>query len=506
MILKRKFLLLILLCWPLAGIAYDTETITETNTITEGTKTVNEITTIIKPRAPELAALIEAAGDVEKKGSIKKASEALMNACKELETYYKDIETVDKNIVTAKMAECEKALEEAKCTPVTSKCPDGTTGTTPPNCRCIDDENYTYDPVKNECVVNRLKELEEAYKAAKEKEQSLANRTLTAVTTAATGIGGMELAMGLAQQSADAAADQDMAAYLATFRCTYGNTVQVKGGPEVVELPGGNDPEMMSLRSEYFALAADLKERKEALGMKPGIESEEILDKSQMGLYDDESLPITTGAYGSLYRAKMLESIEDQEKIDAERQASENRVIAGGVLVGAGTLIGVIGNSMINGKLNELIKSKKCKNLEAEYNNQTTALKDLQRCLRSAGVKDVDKLTMSYLAPFMPSVLSVSSINCSTDLAQGKGKPATTLFMGVNTKSNDRGTIILNKLIASFGKEATGKLIGTSTLNETYAANVIETALSNVEIRFESAMNADQENGCNTSVIMEKVK
>ena len=38
----------------------------------------------------------------------------------------------------------------------------------------------------------RIEELQKAYKAAKEKEQSLANRTLTAVTTAAMGIGGME--------------------------------------------------------------------------------------------------------------------------------------------------------------------------------------------------------------------------------------------------------------------------------------------------------------------------
>jgi len=195
-----------------------------------------------------------------------------------------------------------------------------------------------------------IQELQKKYEDAKATEQSLANRTLTALTTAATGIGGMELAMGLAQQKADKEADANMTAYIETMRCTYGDGKQVKASQEPVELPGGNDAELMKLRTEYVALATSLKERKEALGLKPGIEAEEILDKATMGLYDDENIGINNGAYASLYRAKALKSEEDQSKIDADKKAAKNRVTAGGVLSGAGVVGGIVGNLVINGK------------------------------------------------------------------------------------------------------------------------------------------------------------
>ena len=205
----------------------------------------------------------------------------------------------------------------------------------------------------------RLKDLEDDYKAKKENEQSTANKTLTALSTAATGIGGMELARGLAEQSADKAADQSMAAYIATMRCTYGDGKQVKAGPEEIELPGGNNQQLMNLRAEYFALATDLKERKTALNMKPGIESEEILDKAASGLYDDDNVGIDKGAYESLYRAQMLGSEADQAKIDENAKASKNRVIAGAVVGGVGVVGSMVGNSLVNGKLGEKLKNIK---------------------------------------------------------------------------------------------------------------------------------------------------
>lgn len=151
----------------------------------------------------------------------------------------------------------------------------------------------------------QLEEKRQAYEKAKANEQSLANRTLTALSIATMGIGGMELARGLAEQKADKEADQNMTAYIETMYCRYGDGKQVKTGTEEIELPGGNNSEIMKLRNEYFALAADLKKRKNALGIKPGIESEEILDKSQTGLYDDKNIGIEKGVYESLYRAKM---------------------------------------------------------------------------------------------------------------------------------------------------------------------------------------------------------
>lgn len=200
-----------------------------------------------------------------------------------------------------------------------------------------------------EAINYDYEELQKAYENAKAKEQSLANRTLTALTVAATGIGGMQLAQGLAEQKADKDAEQDMAAYMATFRCEYGNGKSVKGGTTEIELPGGNDPEMMNLRNEYFALASSLKERKEALGMKPGIESEVILDKAQTGLYTQENVGITSGVYGSLYRAKMGNET-DQAKINENNDTSSKRVKGGGIAVGAGAVGGIVGNQLINGK------------------------------------------------------------------------------------------------------------------------------------------------------------
>ena len=121
------------------------------------------------------------------------------------------------------------------------------------------------EKIDNRSDEQRQKDLEEkqkAYEDAKAKEQSTANKTLTALTTAATGIGGMQLAQGLSEQSADKEAAADMAAYIETMRCTYGEDKQVKAGPTEIELPGANDQELMNLRGQYLALAQDLKERK----------------------------------------------------------------------------------------------------------------------------------------------------------------------------------------------------------------------------------------------------
>ena len=270
----------------------------------------------------------------------------------------------DKNECVSKESEPEIEEPEAK------ECPSGTSGTYP-ECKCSG-ENRVFNKETEKCdckdgfkedengkCVNKLEELEEKYTGLKETEQSLENRMLGGLTMAATGIGGMELAQGLAEQKAAAAAEQDMSAYIATFRCTYGKDKSVKGGPDEIELPGGNDANMMKYRNEYMTLAADLKVRKEALEMKPGIESEEILDKSQMGLYDQENTGIESGAYASLYRAKMLGSEEDQAKLDEEAKKSKARVIGGATALGVGVVGGMIGNSLINGKLGEKIREKK---------------------------------------------------------------------------------------------------------------------------------------------------
>ena len=199
-----------------------------------------------------------------------------------------------------------------------------------------------------DALKQNLEELSDNAKAMAENEQSFANRALTAATVAATGIGGMELMRGLAEQSADSDAAAAMADYITTMQCEYANGKIVKAGRDEIELPGGNDEKMMAYRNEYFGLASDLKARKDALGMKPGIESEEILDNRNLGLYDDENTGITSGSEASLYRAQMLDSEKDKSKLDDAAAASKRRVVGGAVAAAAGAVIGIVGNHMIN--------------------------------------------------------------------------------------------------------------------------------------------------------------
>ena len=249
-----------------------------------------------------------------------------------------------------------------------------------------------------EAINYDYEELQKAYEDAKANEQSLANRTLTALTVAATGIGGMQLAQGLAEQKADKDAEQDMAAYMATFRCTYGNGKSVKGGTTEIELPGGNDPEIMKLRNEYFALAADLKERKEALGMKPGIESEVILDKTQMGLYDDENVGITDGAYASLYRAAMGNE-KDQAKLQEMKDTSKKRVVGGAIAVAAGTVAGIVGNQIINGKKTKK-ETKEIAESASKLSMSSTQLNKLNRTGTVLSTSDTNDLLKAIQEKF----------------------------------------------------------------------------------------------------------
>ena len=193
----------------------------------------------------------------------------------------------------------------------------------------------------------KIAELRDNADAMKEKEQSTANKMLGGATMAATGIGGMQLASALAEQSADNEAEQDMRAYLATFSCKYGNE-RASGGERDIELPGGN--ELINLYSEYVALANDLKVRKNALGVKPGIESEAILDSAKTGLYDDEGLEPRTGAYASLARALQNPDGEDAKMWAAQREKTAENLKTGATVAGIGAVGGLVANLAINAK------------------------------------------------------------------------------------------------------------------------------------------------------------
>lgn len=194
----------------------------------------------------------------------------------------------------------------------------------------------------------QVKEAEDAYKTAKENETSLANRMLGGLTMAATGIGGMQLAQGLAEQNADKKAEQDMAAYLATFQCKVGDNGgrSYSGGKMGIEVAGAN--QLTGLYQQYVDLAASLKERKTALGMAPGIESQVIMDKANMGLYDATGgKGIENGTYASLYRASRGNET-DAQKLAEQKNTSATRVKAGAIAAGAGVVGGAVGNAVVN--------------------------------------------------------------------------------------------------------------------------------------------------------------
>ena len=208
------------------------------------------------------------------------------------------------------------------------------------------DKEFVYGVLENVIEINRLSKLEEAYKNAKERESSLANRMLSGATIAATGLGGMELARGIAEQSVDRDAAADMAAYLATFQCKIGdNGNKINGGDMGITTPGAN--QLINLYQSYVDLAASVKARKADLGLRPGIEADVVLDKSATGLYDDKGNGVQNGTYASLYRASRGKET-DAQKLAEQSDASTNRVQIGGAAAGVGAVGGAVGNVLIN--------------------------------------------------------------------------------------------------------------------------------------------------------------
>ncbi|HIU65115.1 MAG TPA: OmpA family protein, partial [Candidatus Enterousia avicola] len=137
----------------------------------------------------------------------------------------------------------------------------------------------------------------------------------------------------------------DMTAYIATFKCDYGQSGMIQGGESNITLPGANV--LLPIYNEYVTLATDLKARKEALGMSPGIESELVLDAATSGLYDNKGTGIN-GTYTSLYRALTDEDGEDAAAWAAQKSDTASQLKTGAITAGAGALVGVVGNILIN--------------------------------------------------------------------------------------------------------------------------------------------------------------
>lgn len=192
----------------------------------------------------------------------------------------------------------------------------------------------------------QIEELQANADAMREKEQSFGNRMVGGAAMGTMGIGGQMIGSALAEQSADSDAEMDMAAYLATFKCDYGAGMNITGGTMNVELPGANI--LLPIYTEYVTLAADLKTRKEALGMTPGIESNEILDAATSGLYDNVSTGVTGGAYASIARALMNPEGADAAAWAAQKAETSEQLKAGAITAGVGALVGISGNVLLN--------------------------------------------------------------------------------------------------------------------------------------------------------------
>ena len=186
-------------------------------------------------------------------------------------------------------------------------------------------DGYGLNEKDNKCV--DIKTLQDNANAARENERSLQHRINDAVGIGGVGIGGMMIGGALAERSADDAAESDMTAYIKTFRCEYGNGQSVTGGKTNVEIPGGN--ELIDLYARYATLANDLKLRKESLGIKPGIESEVIIDKATSGLYDDVGTGVVGGGYASIARAIMNPTGADAQMWAAQRAATTSKLNTG---------------------------------------------------------------------------------------------------------------------------------------------------------------------------------
>ncbi|MDR0741356.1 MAG: hypothetical protein LBF28_01120 [Rickettsiales bacterium] len=216
-------------------------------------------------------------------------------------------------------------------------------------CLSIEDmENMGVDEfMQNFTKENILCALRGKAESARLRENSAASKLLGGAAMAASGIWGKMLMEGMAEKKADEASERDMAAYLATFTCDFGQGRNIKGGEKEIILPGGND--MISLYAEYKKISADLKAAKEALGLNPGIESETVLDKADAGLYGNRALGKTEGAFTSVSRALSDPAGRDASEWDAQKSGSANRAKTGGIVAGAGLLGAAVGNLAVNG-------------------------------------------------------------------------------------------------------------------------------------------------------------
>ncbi|MBO4582947.1 MAG: hypothetical protein J5714_02750 [Alphaproteobacteria bacterium] len=187
---------------------------------------------------------------------------------------------------------------------------------------------------------------ENAYRNEYDNAQSWANKGVTGLSTLMTGEGAKMAAQAWAEQIADRDAETEMADYLAGMRCGYGNGTTLNIGNEDITLPGGN--ELANYYAEYKTLADKLKTTKAALNLRSGIETEVLYDRAETGLYQYKIAEIQSGSTPSLSRALMDGESADATAWNAQKTATQNKLITGGVLAATGVVAGYAANQYVN--------------------------------------------------------------------------------------------------------------------------------------------------------------
>ncbi len=308
---------------------------------------------------------------------------------------------------------------------------------------------------------DRLTQAQENLKLAKDTEQSFANRMLGGATTAATGLGMMTAASAYSEKKADEDAEQDMKAYLATFKCEYGRGQSVPSSAEEITLPGGN--ELVEYYQEYKSLADNLKNTKKALGLRAGIESEVVYDKAESNLYKYSSKGITTGAFTSLSRALTDPEGEDAAAWNAQKEETAKKLKTGVIAAGAGIVAGAVGNYLIN-------KDVKYQELKDEVHQVVTEVEEEHPEVITAPpqpeiveeppveeppVEEPPAETPSPVAPIGIQTIQLTSIAHQTKFELEAFSVTSAGFDSGKTTLNAEGTMALDSLV----RKILGKLV-----------------------------------------------
>ena len=242
---------------------------------------------------------------------------------------------------------------------------------------------------------------ENAYRKDYGRSQSIANKALTAVSTGMTGEGAMKAAQALAEQKADERAEREMAEYITTMQCEYGNGQQVALGKEET-LPAGD---LSKYYTEYKQLADKLKETKTALNLRPGIETEVLYDRAETGLYQYQTAERQSGGFTSVARALM-----DPTGADAAAWTTQKALVAENLKKGTletigGAALGLAGNYVINGERDPEYKKlkEKFRTIKIELHNKYPEIFTLDTEEESR-----DEITTISLPPIQTNDTSVS--------------------------------------------------------------------------------------------------